>query len=79
MAKKKKIMAIFFRDPEWADVKLAQAKYLLSRLAQFRTKVSDKFESIPPVIVAGDFNSVPGDKVCHVALSCSTFFKPFCH
>ncbi|KAK4748743.1 hypothetical protein SAY87_015329 [Trapa incisa] len=51
-------------DPEWADVKLAQAKYLLSRLARFRTKVSDKFESFPPVIVAGDFNSIPGDKVC---------------
>ncbi|XVE99999.1 hypothetical protein REPUB_Repub03eG0248600 [Reevesia pubescens] len=26
-------------DPEWADVKLAQAKYLLQRLAQFKTLV----------------------------------------
>ncbi|CAK9180015.1 unnamed protein product [Ilex paraguariensis] len=52
------------RDPEWADVKLAQAKYLLSRLAQFKMLLSHKFESTPSVIVAGDFNSVPGDKVC---------------
>ncbi|KAM7277345.1 hypothetical protein ACFE04_019211 [Oxalis oulophora] len=50
-------------DPELADVKLAQAKYLLSRLAQFKTMVSDRFESTPSVIVAGDFNSIPGDKV----------------
>ncbi|XP_059663062.1 carbon catabolite repressor protein 4 homolog 4-like isoform X2 [Cornus florida] len=50
-------------DPEWADVKLAQAKYLLSRLAQFKTLVSDKFDCTPSVIVAGDFNSIPGDKV----------------
>lgn len=52
-----------FRDPKWADVKLAQAKYLLSRLAQFRDLVSEKFDCIPSVIVAGDFNSTPGDKV----------------
>lgn len=52
-----------FRDPKWADVKLAQAKYLLSRLAQFRDLVSDKFDCIPAVTVAGDFNSTPGDKV----------------
>ncbi|KAK2988309.1 hypothetical protein RJ640_026476 [Escallonia rubra] len=50
-------------DPEWADVKLAQAKYLLSRLAQFKMLVSDKFQCMPSVILAGDFNSVPGDKV----------------
>nr|POF20801.1 isoform 3 of carbon catabolite repressor protein 4 like 4 [Quercus suber] len=31
-------------DPEWADVKLAQAKYLLSRLALFRTLVSNRLE-----------------------------------
>ncbi|CAK9180240.1 unnamed protein product [Ilex paraguariensis] len=52
------------KDPEWADVKLAQAKFLLSRIAQFKMQVSDKFETTPSVIVAGDFNSVPGDKVC---------------
>ncbi|CAK7355913.1 unnamed protein product [Dovyalis caffra] len=51
-------------DPEWADVKLAQAKYLLSRLARFKKLVSDRFECTPSVILAGDFNSIPGDKVC---------------
>lgn len=51
------------RDPDWIDVKLAQAKYLLSRLSQFREHVSSKFSCIPPVIVAGDFNSTPGDEV----------------
>ncbi|KAF7828475.1 carbon catabolite repressor protein 4-like protein 4 isoform X1 [Senna tora] len=50
-------------DPEWADVKLAQAKYLLSRLSQFKTLVSERFECTPEVIVAGDFNSTPGDMV----------------
>ncbi|XP_027360452.1 carbon catabolite repressor protein 4 homolog 4 isoform X2 [Abrus precatorius] len=50
-------------DPEWADVKLAQAKYLLSRLAKFKTLVSDRYECTPEVIVAGDFNSMPGDMV----------------
>lgn len=50
-------------DPNWADVKLAQAKYLLSRLAQFKTTVSKNFECSPSVVVAGDFNSTPGDKV----------------
>ncbi|KAF7128186.1 hypothetical protein RHSIM_Rhsim11G0040700 [Rhododendron simsii] len=49
-------------DPNWADVKLAQAKYLLARLAQFKILVSDKFECSPSVIVGGDFNSTPGDK-----------------
>lgn len=56
-------------DPEWADVKLAQAKYLLSRLAQFKTVVSDKFECTPSVLVAGDFNSTPGDKVYQYLVS----------
>ncbi|KAF5725786.1 carbon catabolite repressor protein 4 4 isoform X2 [Tripterygium wilfordii] len=50
-------------DPELADVKLAQAKYLLSRLSQFKTTISDRYECMPSVIVAGDFNSVPRDKV----------------
>ncbi|XP_044466612.1 carbon catabolite repressor protein 4 homolog 4 isoform X2 [Mangifera indica] len=50
-------------DPELADVKLAQAKYLLSRLAQFKTLVSDRHECAPSVFLAGDFNSVPNDKV----------------
>ncbi|KAE8637330.1 hypothetical protein CSA_000001 [Cucumis sativus] len=49
-------------DPEWADVKLAQAKYLLSRLARFKSLVAEKFECTPSVLLAGDFNSTPGDK-----------------
>ncbi|KAG2376365.1 Carbon catabolite repressor protein [Vigna angularis] len=56
-------------DPEWADVKLAQAKYLLSRLAKFKTLVSDRYECIPEVIVAGDFNSQPGDTVYQYLVS----------
>ncbi|KAL0383838.1 UNVERIFIED_CONTAM: Carbon catabolite repressor protein 44 [Sesamum radiatum] len=50
-------------DPEWADVKFVQAKYLLSRLTGFKDLVSDKFDCSPPIILAGDFNSVPGDQV----------------
>ncbi|KAJ4837270.1 Carbon catabolite repressor protein 4 4 [Turnera subulata] len=56
-------------DPALADVKLAQAKYLLSRLAEFRTLVSEKFDCTPSVIVAGDFNSTPGDKVYQYLVS----------
>ncbi|WRX18759.1 Endonuclease/exonuclease/phosphatase - like 9 [Theobroma cacao] len=56
-------------DPEWADVKLAQAKYLLSRLAQFKTLVTDKFECTPSLILSGDFNSTPGDKVYQYLIS----------
>ncbi|XP_024019218.1 carbon catabolite repressor protein 4 homolog 4 isoform X3 [Morus notabilis] len=56
-------------DPEWADVKLAQAKYLLSRLAQFKALVSDRFECASSLIVAGDFNSTPGDKVYECLIS----------
>ncbi|XP_062146248.1 carbon catabolite repressor protein 4 homolog 4-like [Alnus glutinosa] len=59
------------QDPEWADVKLAQAKYLLSRLAQFKTLVSNRLECTPLVIVAGDFNSTPGDKVYKYLISSS--------
>lgn len=50
-------------DPELADVKLAQAKYLLSRLAQFKKLVSNEFECTPSLLLSGDFNSIPGDKV----------------
>ncbi|XWS49386.1 hypothetical protein CRYUN_Cryun13aG0159400 [Craigia yunnanensis] len=56
-------------DPEWADVKLAQAKYLLSRLAQFKALVTDKFECTPSLILSGDFNSTPGDKVYQYLIS----------
>ncbi|KAI4372173.1 hypothetical protein MLD38_010442 [Melastoma candidum] len=59
-------------DPDWADVKLAQAKHLLSLLAEFRTMVSEKFECTPSVIVAGDFNSTPGDKVYNYLVSGDT-------
>lgn len=50
-------------DPAWADVKLAQAKYLLLRVTQFKDTVSERFSCKPLVIVAGDFNSTPGDEV----------------
>ncbi|KAG8375264.1 hypothetical protein BUALT_Bualt10G0082400 [Buddleja alternifolia] len=63
-------------DPEWADVKVAQAKYLLSRLAEFRKLVSDKFDCSPSVIVAGDFNSVPGDQVYRCLVSGTTLIGP---
>ncbi|MED6207198.1 hypothetical protein PIB30_033591 [Stylosanthes scabra] len=56
-------------DPEWADVKLAQAKYLLSRISQFKALVSDQYECTPEVIVAGDFNSTPGDMVYQYLIS----------
>lgn len=50
-------------DPDWADVKLAQAKYLLLRVTRFKDAVSERFSCKPIVIVAGDFNSQPGDEV----------------
>ncbi|XP_022976793.1 carbon catabolite repressor protein 4 homolog 4 isoform X1 [Cucurbita maxima] len=67
-------------DPEWADVKLAQAKYLLSRLARFKTLVSEKFECTPSILLAGDFNSTPGDKVyqCLVSGKSSSELSPEC-
>lgn len=64
------LFLVSFRDPEWADVKLAQAKYLLSRVAQFKELVSEKYECMPSVILAGDFNSIPGDKVCALLSFC---------
>ncbi|KAG5069539.1 hypothetical protein JHK85_001916 [Glycine max] len=57
------------KDPDWADVKLAQAKYLLSRIAKFKTLISDRYECIPEVILAGDFNSTPGDMVYQYLVS----------
>lgn len=47
-------------------MKLAQVKYLQYRLAQFKATVSNKFNCMPSVIVAGDFNSTPGDEVCFI-------------
>ncbi|CAN0899776.1 Carbon catabolite repressor protein 4 homolog 4 [Linum grandiflorum] len=62
-------------DPEWADVKLAQAKYLLLRLGKFNKVVSERFECEPSVILAGDFNSTPGDKVYQYLVSGSTWVE----
>ncbi|CDP15692.1 unnamed protein product [Coffea canephora] len=59
-------------DPELADVKLAQAKYLLSCLAQFKQLVSSQLDCTPSIIVAGDFNSVPGDQVYQYLVSGSS-------
>ncbi|XP_039121336.1 carbon catabolite repressor protein 4 homolog 4-like isoform X2 [Dioscorea cayenensis subsp. rotundata] len=59
-------------DPELIDVKLAQVKYLLLRVAQFKEAVSDKYGCSPSVIIAGDFNSTPGDKVYEYMISAST-------
>lgn len=50
-------------DPEWIDVKLAQVKYLVSRLTRFKEIISNKYCCAPSVLVAGDFNSTPGDEV----------------
>ncbi|XP_051151507.1 carbon catabolite repressor protein 4 homolog 4 isoform X2 [Andrographis paniculata] len=63
-------------DPEWIDVKIAQAKYLLSRLDKFKDLVSEKFDCSPPIIVAGDFNSVPGDKVYQYIVSGTSSTEP---
>ncbi|XP_052481268.1 carbon catabolite repressor protein 4 homolog 4-like [Gossypium raimondii] len=53
-------VAHLYWDPRLADVKLAQAEYLLARLAQFKTLVTDRFECTPSLILTGDFNSTPG-------------------
>ncbi|WVZ98360.1 hypothetical protein U9M48_043816 [Paspalum notatum var. saurae] len=46
-----------------------QAKYLLSRVSQFEQLISNKFNCKPSVIIAGDFNSTPGDKVYNYLVS----------
>ncbi|KAG0459348.1 hypothetical protein HPP92_022476 [Vanilla planifolia] len=50
-------------DPAWVDVKVAQVKYLLSRLSIFEEVIRDKYSCKPSVVIAGDFNSTPGDEV----------------
>ncbi|CAI5957161.1 unnamed protein product [Closterium sp. NIES-64] len=62
-----------FWDPACADVKLAQAHYLLQQVAQFRSSivpsahshtsasVTSAAGSTPVTIICGDFNSLPGD------------------
>lgn len=59
-------------DPEWIDVKLAQAKYILSRVTQFEKLISNKFNCKPSVMIAGDFNSTPGDKVYNYLVSANS-------
>ena len=44
-------------------MKLAQAKYFLSRVAEFKKMVSEKFKCTPSVLIVGDFNLVPGSQV----------------
>ncbi|CAI9094905.1 OLC1v1030735C1 [Oldenlandia corymbosa var. corymbosa] len=63
-------------DPEWADVKLAQAEYLLARILQFKQLVLSKLGCTPSVVVAGDFNSVPGDKVYQYLVSGASDVRP---
>jgi CCR4-NOT transcription complex subunit 6 len=57
-----------FWDPTCADVKLSQAERLCAEVAHFMREHEDKLspgESVAstPVIIAGDFNSVPGSEV----------------
>ncbi|VAH06987.1 unnamed protein product [Triticum turgidum subsp. durum] len=63
------LMEASFQDPEWIDVKLAQAKYLLSKVSEFEKIIANKFTCKPSVIIAGDFNSTPGDKVYNYLVS----------
>lgn len=50
-------------DPEWADVKLAQARYLLLQIVKFQQGLCSKLDSNPLLLVCGDYNSTPGDQV----------------
>ncbi|KAL2633242.1 hypothetical protein R1flu_004721 [Riccia fluitans] len=52
-----------FWDPVLMDVKLAQAQHLASCVCKFKEKVGREYGVDPLVIVAGDFNSLPGDPV----------------
>ncbi|MFQ6637754.1 hypothetical protein Gotur_013102 [Gossypium turneri] len=73
-------VAHLYWDPRLADVKLAQAEYLLARLAQFKTLVTDRFECTPPsLILTGDFNSTPGQAstVCNILNVVSYVFRFF--
>ncbi|KAF5196649.1 Carbon catabolite repressor protein 4-like protein [Thalictrum thalictroides] len=63
-------------DPHLADVKLAQAKYLQLRLSKFKSIISKKFGCNPSVIVCGDFNSTPGDKVYQCLVSGDSLTMP---
>ncbi|KAI5066267.1 hypothetical protein GOP47_0018891 [Adiantum capillus-veneris] len=50
-------------DPDWVDVKLAQAKHLVARVSSFQSLLSSKLCIKIPVVICGDFNSTPGDQV----------------
>ncbi|KAH7447330.1 hypothetical protein KP509_01G101600 [Ceratopteris richardii] len=50
-------------DPDWADVKLAQAKHLVASVSSFRSLLETKLDTNIPVVICGDFNSQPGDQV----------------
>lgn len=63
MIKKYCVFFFLYRDPHFTDVKVAQAKYLVSRLSQFQKKLFKKLNYIPAVIVCGDFNSMPENGV----------------
>jgi CCR4-NOT transcription complex subunit 6 len=57
-----------FWDPTCADVKLSQTERLCAEVAHFMREHEDKLrpgESVAstPVVIAGDFNSVPGSEV----------------
>lgn len=67
-----------FWDPACADVKLAQARHTLARLAAFSRSLAAAAAGAdaaaaaapagaPPVLLGGDFNSLPGSEV-HAAL-----------
>nr|GEY50806.1 carbon catabolite repressor protein 4 homolog 4 isoform X1 [Tanacetum cinerariifolium] len=53
-------------------------KYLLSRVAQFKKMVSEKFGCTPSLLLARDFNSVPGDKVYQYLVSGGSVAEPLC-
>lgn len=50
-------------DPDWVDVKLAQAKHLVGCVSKFQALLETRLCSKIPVIICGDFNSMPGDQV----------------
>ncbi|MCO5590468.1 hypothetical protein L7F22_044438 [Adiantum nelumboides] len=50
-------------DPDWVDVKLAQAKHLVARVSRFQSLLSNEIRVKIPVVICGDFNSTPGDQV----------------
>ncbi|GBG66246.1 hypothetical protein CBR_g57848 [Chara braunii] len=50
-------------DPEWKDVKMAQARYLVKRLTALRQSAINSYRGTLPILLGGDFNSTPGDEV----------------